>query len=82
MSHWAANNPEKYDEIIRRGLQAYLTKLVSEYGFTGEEEEYVCLIDAIQQEPTLRGVYNTLTTLASKEIVDAEQDYFSRLHGY
>ena len=81
---WAAHNPEKYDEIIRKGILRYIDHTMDEYGFAvpGDWiEGYTALVEVLQQDTHMRSVYDAFMHLASKEIIYAEQDYFSRLHG-
>lgn len=79
---WAAHNPEAYDEIIRKGIDNYLCRTITEQGFEFLDlQPIMALVEAIQEIPALRRVYNELLDLASRDIISAEQDYFSRLHG-
>lgn len=79
---WAAHNPEAYDEITRKGINNYLCRIIAEQGFEFENvEPIMALVEAIQEIPAFRGIYNHLLSLASRDIILEEQDYFSSLHG-
>ena len=81
---WAAHNPEKYDEIIRKGILHLIDREMDKAGFQvpGEwHEGYEALVEVLQIAPHCRSIYDEFLHLASKDIVDAEQDYFSGLHG-
>lgn len=79
---WAAHNPEKYDEITRRGILHWVNHLVTKNGFEATDEwreGYEALIEVLQTEPQARPLYEDLMYLASKDILHAEQDYFGGL---
>lgn len=81
---WAAHNPEAYDEIVRKGILEYIDKQMSDSGFSvpGEWlEGYEALIEVLQYDPKLRSIYDAFMHLGNKHIMDAEQSYFSSLHG-
>lgn len=69
MSYWS-DNPEKWDEIICQGISHYLT---GDRVGPVRDELYANWCD----DPALRPALVKLTELASKEIQDAEQDYWS-----
>lgn len=79
---WAAHHPELYNEITIRGLRDYLLSPrvngANPIHVTEEcVEEY--LRDIQSDPPTVIGalVYRGLCAAASKEISEAEGDYFS-----
>jgi hypothetical protein len=79
---FASHNPEKYDEIIRQGLLNYLDKRLFKNGFDvpGDWLEGLkALIETMEVDPQLKGLYNELHRLATVDIMKAEQDYFGGL---
>jgi hypothetical protein len=81
MSYWS-HNPEKYDDIIRKGILHWMDRLIDEAGFEGPREwsdGYEALIETLQMDPHTRDVYDAMCNRASKDIINAEQDYFSGL---
>ena len=78
----ASENPERYDEFVRKGIVKYLDKIVTEEGFTvpGEwYEGYVALVESLQQSLHAHTLYDDLRFLAHKEISAVESEYFSGL---
>ena len=77
---WASHNPELYDEITRKGIVKYLDGLLQSNGFDPPGEwldGYTALVEVLQAENS--SAYTILLNLASKQIIDAETDHFSRL---
>ena len=76
------DNPELYDEIIRKGIVTYLDKLVDKAGFQVEGtwlEGYQALVEVLQVSSPAQGLYDELMRLANKEICHAEADYWGGL---
>ena len=81
MSYWS-DNPEKYDELTRKGILQWLNRLVDKAGFEGPREwseGYEALIEVLQMNPLTHDIYEVLCHHASRDIVRAEQDYFGGL---
>ena len=75
---WAADNPEMYNEICRRGVLAMLRKKVSLHQSLEEDDEAYAL-DQLSADPYLRRVWEFLMSHSNKEICDAESAYFSSM---
>ena len=76
---WGADNPELYDEIIRKGIVRYLDKLVDKAGFQVDGtwlEGYQVLVEVLQAGSSGYSLYEELLRLANKEICNAEGDYW------
>lgn len=79
---WASHNPEKYDEIVRKGLADYLFNEVTHAGFEAPGdwwEAYLALAEVIQESPELRSIYHDLLHVGVKAISHQEAEYFSGL---
>lgn len=79
---WAAHNPEQYDEFIRKGILHWLDTRIDKYGFVVPGEwlqGYEALIEVIQGDPQMSGLYDELVRLSSVEISATEREYFSGL---
>ena len=76
---WGADNPELYNEIIRKGIVRYLDKLVDKAGFQVDGtwlEGYQVLVEVLQASSPAYSLYNELLRLANKDICNAEADYW------
>lgn len=79
---YMAEHPEKYDELVRKGILTYLELLMYRAGFEvpGEwRNGYEALIEVLQREPSVRSTYDTLIQRASTHILDAEADHYGSL---
>jgi len=79
---FTSHNPELYDGIVRKSILRWVDNLMDKEGFSvpGEWlEGYEAFIEAIQNNPQGRSLYDELIRLASKEIVHTEQAYFGEL---
>ena len=76
---WASKEPEKYDELTRKGIMTYLNQIIEYNGYAKTQAIDECFIEAIQLIPELRGLYIELQRLASINIMKAEQEYFGGL---
>lgn len=81
MSIWG-ENPEIYDELVRKGILHWIDSLIDTAGFQGPREwseGFEALIEVLQVEPSVRDIYLSMLHHASRDIVRAEQDYFGGL---
>lgn len=81
MSLWN-KNPEKYNELIRIGIVHYLDIRLDKSGWATDEllgPGIWGLVELIQTDPPLKGVYQELQRLATLDILKVEQDYFGGL---
>ena len=79
---FVSDNPERYDDIIRKGILNFIEKRMASNGFEvpGEwREGYEAFVETLQADPTLHKLYDTMMDMSTKEILNAEQDYFGRL---
>ena len=79
---WASHNPEKYNELTRHGIVQCIINRLIHFGYNPSDEMEIGfdgLVDMIQNEPELRGLYIELQRLASVDILKTEQDYFGGL---
>lgn len=79
---WAGDNPERYTEIVRKGIVHLIDDRMTAGGFTvpGEWlEGYAALIEVLESDPVLDDIYDILMSRASKYITEAEKDYHSSL---
>lgn len=75
---WAADNPERYNELVRQGIIRYLDTILSNAGFDAPgkwSEGYAALLEVLQAEPSAHHVYDALLVLASRHILEEEADY-------
>jgi hypothetical protein len=75
-------NPERYDEFIRKGIAHWLDHQMTKAGFVvpGEwYDGYEALVEVLQTDPAMKDFYELCLQRASKQISAAEQEYFSGL---
>ena len=80
---WAADNPEAYDEIERKGVAARIESEMQAEGFILEPHDYDtirAIVETLQRNasgPTMNNVWSQLTNWAEKDVVEAEADHFA-----
>lgn len=73
---WAAHNPEKYSEIVNRGIGKYLASL-NKFDEFDEEDAAFFAANLENGSPIEHRVWSVLSSLASQHIVNEEASYFS-----
>jgi hypothetical protein len=76
---WASHNPEKYDELTRKGIVKFLVQLLDEMGYDKEcanKDTLEALVATFQADFNLRDIYNALLRLAHVHIQHVEADYW------
>jgi hypothetical protein len=79
---YASNHLSQYDGFIRQGIVNWLGERLGDAGFqvAGEWfQGYEALVEVMQIDPEMRGVYDELVSRAYKQIAQAEAEYFSGL---
>ena len=77
---WAAHNPEKYDEICRKGIAAKVQKAMAAQGYDDADlEELEAVALSIQEDPDGDKAYTALLDWSVAEVSAEEQDYFGNL---
>ena len=79
---WAADSPEAYDEIVRKGITEKLGAMLLAYGFEDFDLDTLRMLVEVLEETQvtkLRNIYSVLADLSCHEISDAEADHFGSL---
>lgn len=75
---WAAENPEKYDEILREGVVDKIESQLKANGFDcieGRDHETICaVVEILQQETSGATIHNAVS--------EAEGDYMGSRADY
>lgn len=77
---WAAHNPEKYDEICRKGIAARIQSALIGLGTEPGEIDLDFLesmVLAIQEDPDGGKAYDGLLDWSCQKISEEERDYFA-----
>lgn len=72
---WAADNPEAYDELCRKGMVAFLIARIPE--FAGDEDDLDWLLSELEENGS--ALIEKLRDLAQREIDAAMGDHFGGL---
>lgn len=78
---WAAHNPEKYDEIVMKGVVKWMDGLLSKHGYDvpGDYlEAFEFFAECTRHTPEAYSIWQELLHVATQEIIEAEKDYFGR----
>jgi hypothetical protein len=76
MSRWAANNPERYEELTQKGVAKWLQHLADKEGFNYGDDVFLMMAELLLAMPSFR---DQCVAPASNEVIAAEADYFSGL---
>lgn len=79
---WAADNPEKYDEICRRGITARIFQSMLAVGYNAADLDLELLegaVLAIQEDPDSGKAYDGLLDWSIEQINEEEREHFAGL---